>query len=222
MIFFSSSSSNLQLMPCCRIHNIHICVPLLLSTSGGQDVLQNQHCRKHNFFSLTGSFCAGRNSKIFAYNNDCFVLQFYSFPSQEKIRFTMKIRFLYFIFFFSPQNLPKAGGERAIEAIKNSFCSYFAWEGYTSVEGRMVGIFHLLLFFSSCIGLYQLRRTLRDRARRFLDVVLRIHGLSRREEIQLSLSEVHTTENPVRCVVYFRATVPQQPLICGSDHNERE
>lgn len=85
-----------------------------------------------------------------------------------------------------------------------------------------MGIFHLLLFFSSCIGLYQLRRTLRDRARRFLDVVLRIHGLSRREEIQLSLSEVHTTENPVRCVVYFRATVPQQPLICGSDHNERE
>lgn len=118
MIFFSSSSSNLQLMPCCRIHNIHICVPLLLSTSGGQDVLQNQHCRKHNFCSLTGSFCAGRNSKIFAYNNDCFVLQFYSFPSQEKIRFTMKIRFLYFIFFFSPQNLPKAGGERARKLLR--------------------------------------------------------------------------------------------------------
>lgn len=51
-------------MPCSKIDSIHMCVPLLLSTAGGQDVLQNPHSRKHTFCSLTGSVCVGRSSPI--------------------------------------------------------------------------------------------------------------------------------------------------------------
>lgn len=58
-----------------------------------------------------------------------------------------QICLLNFLFFFSPQKLPKALVKRVIEVIENSFCSYSAWEGYISVEGRMVGIFHLAFFF---------------------------------------------------------------------------
>jgi len=90
------------------MYSIHIRVPLLLSISGGEDTLQNQHRRKHTFWSFTGSVYVDRSCQLFAYKNYCCVLQFYCFPltknpTPRKIR---KITFLYFIlslFVFSPQ-----------------------------------------------------------------------------------------------------------------------